>query len=380
MHVLNLALDPKTLDPESVVAFRNRAYGATIGQYSIIVPSPATITVQLSDVTTAYGISGLHKLVQLFRMYLCAESLFRVRPYVVVTTQDMYFLGLLGMLLARRHHLGLEVQVLGIEKLTPLRRRVALFVLRHASVVRALSVRLKNRLMTEFGVPEEKIVVVPIYVDVQKLGLDVRTLGIEDTKRFEALSHTFRENYGTKFNFLTVSRLVPIKQIKMQLATLAKLVVSYPDVMLHIVGDGPDEMVLKEQVTTLGLEEHVILHGYQSGFTLGMFYLECDSFLLTSDYEGWGMVIVEALTAGLPVIMTDVGCAGELVFNEESGLIVTPGDVVALSMAMERMVRDSELRNRLSENALRTLAQLPHFEVILEQYKKNWERALACPL
>ena len=96
--------------------------------------------------------------------------------------------------------------------------------------------------------------------------------------------------------------------------------------MLHIVGSGPDEKKLKSYVARLGLEQHVVFHGYQSGYALGMFYRECDAFLLTSDYEGWGMVIIEAAAAGLPIIMTDVGCAGEIIIHGESGLVVPPGE------------------------------------------------------
>jgi len=92
------------------------------------------------------------------------------------------------------------------------------------------------------------------------------------------------------------------------------------------------------------------------------------------------MVIVEAITAGLPVIMTDVGCAGELIVNEKSGLIVPVGDVEALKSAMQRIMQDSKLKNELAEGALHALRELPSFEVILEQYKKNWQVALECPL
>jgi glycosyltransferase involved in cell wall biosynthesis len=150
--------------------------------------------------------------------------------------------------------------------------------------------------------------------------------------------------------------------------------------MLHIVGNGPSENVLKETVANLSLTEHVIFHGYQSGYTLGMFYIECDCFLLTSDYEGWGMVIVEAITAGLPVIMTDVGCAGELIVNEVSGLVIPAHDVKALEEAMRRIGQNPELKHKLVEGAFHALRELPSFEVILEQYKKNWEIALECPL
>lgn len=380
MKVVCLGLDPKTLDPESVVAFRNRAYGRLVEHYSIVVPSPATVTVNLSDRTTVYGVGGMYKPIQLFRVYRNAMRLIRAKMCDVITSQDMYYLGLLGLYLSRKYHLGLEVQVLGIEKLTPLRKRIAIFVMKRASVVRALSERIKGRLIHEFGIPEEKIRVVTIYVDVKKLGLDVRTLEGQSAAEFENLSHDFRSKYGTYTNFLTVCRLVPIKRIELQLAALKAVVEEHANVMLHIVGSGPEETALKARVTELGLTDHVVFHGYQTGHALGMFYIECDCFLLTSDYEGWGMVIIEAATAGLPIIMTDVGCAGELIVDGENGLIVPPGDSYAIAEAMKRIVREPALREKLSVGGTGMIATLPQFEVVLEEYRKNWEYAGSHPL
>jgi glycosyltransferase involved in cell wall biosynthesis len=375
MKVVCLGLDPKTLDPESVVAFRNRAYGEQVEHYTVVVPSVSTMTVKLSHKTTIFGIGAFHKGAQLFMMWRKLEALIREKMCDVITAQDMYFLGLLGLYAARRHHRGLEVQVLGIEKLTPLRKRIAVFVLKRASVVRALSERLKQRLIHEFGIPRDKIRVVTIYVDVRKLGLDVRTLQGSDARDFEVLTNEFRERYGTTFNFLTVCRLVPIKRIELQLSALRALVDEGAKVMLHIVGTGPDEVVLKNKVTELGLDRHVVFHGYKTGMALGLFYLECDCFLLTSDYEGWGMVIIEAATAGLPIIMTDVGCAGELIHHEVSGLVVAPGNSEALHDAMGRMVREPALREQLSVGATEAIQRLPSFEVVLQAYKAHWELA-----
>ncbi len=380
MYVVSLALDPKVHDPDSVVAFRTKAYGEIVSHYSVVVPSPATVTTKLSDRVTVYGVGGQHKFVKLARMYARVRTLIAENRCDVITSQDMYYLGLVGVWFARRYHKGLEVQVLGIEKLTWFRKRLAHIVLKRASIIRALSPRLRDRLITEFGVAPERIKIVSIYVDVTKLGLSVHALPKEDMHGYEQARSTFQQQYGQHFNFLTVSRLVPIKRIELQLAALKTVVATSPKVLLHILGNGPEEEKLKALVVSLGLSEHVIFHGYQSGYHLGLFYQACDCFLLTSDYEGWGMVIVEAATAGLPVIMTDVGCAGELIIDETSGLIVPPGDTAAITAAMRRVVDDGALRQRLSVGALHALQALPAFPQLLTEYKENWDLALAKPL
>jgi hypothetical protein len=145
MYVVSLALDPKVHDPESVVAFRTKAYGEIVAHYSVVVPSPATVITRLSSKATVYGVGGRNKLAKLWRMYARVRTLIAEGRCDVITSQDMYYLGLMGLWFARKHSKGLEVQVLGIEKLTWWRKQIAKFVLKRASVIRALSPRLRDR-------------------------------------------------------------------------------------------------------------------------------------------------------------------------------------------------------------------------------------------
>lgn len=375
MKVVSLSLDPKILDPESVQSTRVSRYGDIVEYYSILIPTQATVTVQLADSVTAYGISGKNKVVQLWKMYRKLTELVRAGKCDVITSQDMYFLGLLGLFVARRYHRGLEVQVLGIEKLTSFRKRIAVYVLNHASVVRAPSDRIKERVVSEFGITHGRMHVVPIYVDVTKLGLHTITLNEEARNEFEKAVHTFHAQYGTMVNFLAVSRLVPIKRIDLMLIAFHDVVAENTNVRLHIAGDGPEQETLRELVEKLCLEKYVIFHGYQSGHALGVLYTECDCFVLTSEYEGWGMVIIEAATSGLPILMTDVGCAGEFIVHEESGLVIPVNDSNALAKAMLRILHDTDLRTKLSRGVIQRLSSLPSFDAVLTQYKNNWERA-----
>ena len=88
------------------------------------------------------------------------------------------------------------------------------------------------------------------------------------------------------------------------------------------------------------------------------------------------MVAVEAMNYGLPIIMTDVGCAGELVENEKSGLVVLVGDQGKLEEAMVRLISDENLRKNLTESALSAVKNLPSKEEIMALYKQSWEKAM----
>lgn len=375
MRILSLSLDPHILDSESVAASRAKMYGTVVDMYTVAVPSPGVLKTTISDKVSIHGSGGVNKVVRLMRLFFLIKKLHKQHQYDVISSQDAYFLGLLSYLFAKRYGLGLEVQVLGIEKLTPLRKKLARFILKQAGSIRVLSIILWKRLLTEFDAPEDRMLLVPIYVDVTKLGLDIRTLSPQKNREFTALQEDFKKNYGQCFNFLTVSRLVPIKNISLQLQAIQELKAEHPNVRLHIVGDGPIVKDLEIEVRNRGLENHVILHGSRYGLELGVFFLSADCFLLTSNYEGWGMVIIEAATAGLPVIMTDVGCAGEIIVNGESGMVIPVNDVSALQTAMHTMLQNTLLRDTYSSGALHALAKLPTLETILSLYKASWEKA-----
>jgi len=87
------------------------------------------------------------------------------------------------------------------------------------------------------------------------------------------------------------------------------------------------------------------------------------------------MAIVEAANHGLPIIMTDVGCAGELIENEKSGLIIPVDNQIKLEEAMVRIIKDDSLRKKLAEGALSAVKKLPSKEETLALYKQSWEKA-----
>lgn len=376
MKVVTISLDPKMLDSESVPALRARRYGTIVDLYSVIVPTPALVTTRLSDSVMVYGVGGRLKIVRLWNVYKQILKLVREGKCDVLSSSDIYFIGCIALCVARTYHLGFELQVLGIEKLSPFRRIFFSYVLKHTQVIRALSERIKERIITEFGIERERIHVVTIYVDVSTLGLSERSLPEQERVACEKLVGAFKEQYGNRMNFLTVSRLVPIKRIENILHAVRKISREDASVLLHIVGDGPERKSLEKVVVNFGIEQHVIFHGYQSGYALGVLYSECDCFVLASEYEGWSMVVIEAATSGLPVIMTDVGCAGEFIIAEESGIIIPVSDIRALTVAMERIMHEPKLRTKLSEGVIRQLATLPRFDAILEEYKRNWKRTL----
>jgi len=293
MKILSLGLDNSILNKASALAGRTIEYGDLVEKYIVIAPSQKNENIELSEKVKVYGSGGNNKSAQFIKIYNLARKLLREEKYDIITVQDQYYLALIGLYLAKKFKIGLEIQVHGFEKYYGLRKLMAKYVLPRANAVRVVSQRLKNRMINEFKVKEEKITVVPIHVDTSNLSPLQR--GIK----------------GVNLIFFTAGRLVPVKNIGLQIEAMAEVVKKYPNTELWIIGDGSERAKLEKLSCELRVTSYVKFFGFQKD--VRSYYNQTDVFLLTSNSEGWGMVVIEAAGFGLPIIMTDVGCAGEVI-------------------------------------------------------------------
>jgi glycosyltransferase involved in cell wall biosynthesis len=120
----------------------------------------------------------------------------------------------------------------------------------------------------------------------------------------------------------------------------------------------------------------IIVSGPVDDAALGAAYLAADLFVLPSRYEGYGVVYAEALAHGLPVVACGVGPVPELV-GEEAALLVEPGDVQALSGALDLLLQDAALRERMSAAARRRAERLPRWEDTVSGFLRALKEAVA---
>ncbi|MCR9255070.1 MAG: glycosyltransferase family 4 protein [Alphaproteobacteria bacterium] len=159
---------------------------------------------------------------------------------------------------------------------------------------------------------------------------------------------------------LSVGTLTPRKGHDLLVAALADL--TDHDWCLSIVGgrhhDPETAAALAARVEEAGLTDRIALLGSVDHEALAAHYRDADVFVLASRYEGYGMAFAEALSFGLPVIGTKGGAIPEVV-PKEAGLLVPPNDGAALKDALERLLTDDILRQRLSEGAAQARENLP---------------------
>jgi glycosyltransferase involved in cell wall biosynthesis len=141
--------------------------------------------------------------------------------------------------------------------------------------------------------------------------------------------------------------MYPRKRLQDLLEAAARLRGRIPDLVVRIVGDGPEAPRLRALHARLGLQGTVVFLGEVSRRALAVEYASADCFCLPSVQEGFGLVFTEAMAAGLPVVACRVAAVPEVVADQQTGLLVNPRDPGALTMALETLLTDGKLRAAL---------------------------------
>ncbi len=150
---------------------------------------------------------------------------------------------------------------------------------------------------------------------------------------------------GNAFVFVNIGRLCKQKNQQLLIRAFAETVSKGKNAVLLIAGDGECLGRLKKTAKDHNVSERVYFLGVRNNVQalLGA----SDVFVLTSEFEGNPLCVMEAMASGLPVISTDVGGVSELIDNGKSGLLVKKGELKGLSSAMESLMVDEDLRNRI---------------------------------
>lgn len=237
-----------------------------------------------------------------------------------ITCQDASLTAMAGLALKNESHLPLEIQVhedLGSpfyahRVSNRIRKTLALKYLPQADSVRVVSERIRNYLVDKIKIDANKVTVKPIAIDVS--WIESAPVTVDLHKKYPQFSKIV----------LMASRLEKEKNFELALHSWKGVIGHMADAGLIIVGEGSMEEKIKSLSASLGVVQNVIVEKWADKTTLASYYKTADLFLNTSLFEGYGMTLIEAKAAGLPVVSTDVGVAREsganIVDNE-------PGDV-----------------------------------------------------
>jgi glycosyltransferase involved in cell wall biosynthesis len=161
-----------------------------------------------------------------------------------------------------------------------------------------------------------------------------------------------------------VARLVPIKAHEVFLRAAAILAAREAGARFLIVGDGERRAELEALSTNLGLGRSVEFLGWRPD--LDRVYADLDLVVLCSRNEGLPVALIEAQAAGRPVVATRVGGVPDLVVSGDTGLLVPPDDPDALARAIQSLLDDVEMRDRLGKAGRRRVVPAYNAERLLE--------------
>lgn len=172
-----------------------------------------------------------------------------------------------------------------------------------------------------------------------------------------------------------VGTLVPCKRIDVLLDALARVRDRRGHVRAVLVGEGDRRRALEAQCAALGLEGSVTFAGPQPAEGVAAWLRRSRIFALTSELEGLPMAMIEAMTCGLPVLVTDVGDVTSVARHDENAWVVARPEVESVAAGLVRLLTDDVLRERLAAGARRSAAQFAAASS-LEAARSEWRRAL----
>lgn len=169
----------------------------------------------------------------------------------------------------------------------------------------------------------------------------------------------------------TIARLDPIKNHKMMINAFSLVLKVCPNTVLVIVGDGEERDSIIEHIKMLGLEEKVIMPGYdpQPQHYLALM----DIFLLSSLSEGTSMTLLEAMSLSKPCVVTDAGGNKEVIANGKNGIVTKNDDANEFSQAILKLVNDKVLLNRYGKEGQKRFNRMFNVSVMVKRFRDVYQ-------
>jgi glycosyltransferase involved in cell wall biosynthesis len=156
---------------------------------------------------------------------------------------------------------------------------------------------------------------------------------------------------------LFVGRLQAEKNLSAWLEVAAAVARQHGTVEFDIVGEGVERQTLERQAQQLGLAHRVVFHGFVRNDHLGSYYERASVFLLTSHYEGFGRVLVEACAHGVPVVAPRLSGVEDIIRDRQTGYLCEPGHEAEMADCVLHLLGDAEAADRMGQAGCELIRQ-----------------------
>lgn len=358
MRVLMISTDKNIFDPNSSVARRMVEYGQTFGELHIVVlvsNSYGFTEGSLSEEVFVYPTNSSNRLLYVLDAIQIGKKILSNIYFgqTAITVQDPFETAFVGLFLRRKSKFPLQIQLhtdlfnknfLDSSIFNWIRFELSRFTLPRADGIRVVREKIKQNLYAKLNIPQDKIVTLSIFVDIK---------GIQE----EPVEVSLREKYPQwQYIVLMASRLSGEKNIQLALHAFKKFLSQGLSAGLVIVGEGTEKKALDQLTTRLLLDDNVVFEPWQAD--LASYYKTADLFLNTSNFEGFGLTLLEASAAGCPVLTTKVGVAEDFFEDGKNAFVCEVGDKDCISNKLITFFSNESIRNRIRETITKDVQTL----------------------
>ena len=224
---------------------------------------------------------------------------------------------------------------------------------------------MKNAIQRLFGLPFDKINVIPNGINLSNF------TGIER-------DYDFRRQYAMDNEkiILYVGRLVYEKGVQHLIAAMPKILSNYNDAKLIIAGRGGMMDELRAEASNLGLNDKIYFTGYLNSKQVQKMYKCADVAVFPSTYEPFGIVALEAMLAGVPTVVSDVGGLDEIVTHGVDGMKSYAGNANSIADSVTALLYDHQLATNVSKKAKQKVKDQFNWEKIAQDTHFTYEKAI----
>lgn len=291
----------------------------------------------------------------------------------IISVQTPYEEGLVALWLKTRYRIRFQVQLhfnlfstewASEHWMNPLRKMISAVVIKQADHVRVVSHETKRELIDQLKIDPSRISVIPVSMNY----FPILCTDEERRARKEAL----QPGLGKYKTVLFVGRLVEQKNLPRWFEVAQSVREKYPDVRFIIVGGGKLQELVRAIVESKGLTEDVIFAGPVEYEKLPEYFAASDVFLLTSDYEGFGRVLVESQASGVPAVSSDIVGPRDIINHEIDGFLVPKDDINGYAECIIGLFKSRERRVSVVAEGLKNVEMRFGKVALVEALVNTW--------
>jgi glycosyltransferase involved in cell wall biosynthesis len=224
--------------------------------------------------------------------------------------------------------------------------------------------------------------VIPVSISKEVARSVKATYGVESVVIYNGIPTseylTEKRKNDEFIRILNIGKFKKAKNHPLLVDAFSKAYKEMPNLRLILVGDGSLRRKVENQVKKLGLEKAVLFLGWRSD--IPEIITDCDIFVLSSDWEGLGIVLIEAMASRKPIVATNVGGIPEVVEDGVTGILVPPRNPEALAKAILRLAKDDKLRKEMGERGREKAIKEFDIKIAVNNYERlylqNLERKM----